>query len=101
MTRAVSYPAPFLRATRSETSTRREDVRRGTIWTDREVTFLLTNYRVIGPERCGITLRRSNQAVRLKAHRMGLAQMPSITIADIVSRLSVSAATPTEQRVAS
>lgn len=86
--RHITYPAPQLLAKRSPTEGRREDDKRGAIWTDKEVAYLIANYRLHGPQRCAREIRRSEMSVRIKAHRMGLSSAPPMTIGEIVSRLT-------------
>lgn len=63
---------------------------RGRLWSDREITVLLTAYKHDGAERLSRRLPgRTPMAIRLKEHRMGLRRAP-LTMADIVSRLTVS-----------
>lgn len=96
MTR-VLYPAPFLLTVKGPTYGRWEDHKRGTLWTDREVTWLLHNYPRFTTRYCAHHLRRSESAVIAKANGMGLKAKSApteMTMKDVLARF-------TEQRAAS
>ncbi len=86
MTRPLSYAAPQLLAVYSPTVGRREDLDRGTLWTDREIAWLIANYAKKPAWYCGQKLRRSEQSVKLKAYRLGLdAEPPAEYLRDSVA----------------
>jgi hypothetical protein len=76
VTRQISYPAPSVLAVQSATTERHEDIERGTLWTDREVEWLVQNFSTKPAWYCAQILRRSAGAVNLKAYRLGLSAEP-------------------------
>lgn len=89
MTRVISYPQPQLLTVSGPTHGRREDHKRGTLWTDREVMWLVVNYPKYTARYCAHHLRRSEEAVREKAQRMELrskSHVSLVTMKDILAR---------------
>jgi hypothetical protein len=70
MTRNISYPSPHFRASAESTITRREDMNRGTTWPEQEVEWLIQHYGKFRVRFIAEQLRRSEQSVRIKIHRL-------------------------------